>query len=186
MRRFPDGDGLRLGPSRNFQVFDPLDFLAEFTQHIPPKGAHLVRYCGWYSNKARGMRRKAAEAEAKDCCGRGLPTRPGSGEPAESSRCSQTWAMVIKRVYKVDPLKCARCGGQMKVIAFIEPPRGDVIEKILRHCRLWAPSAPRAPPSEAGWVYEPDADWESQPISSEDQEPDEVTYVDIDEFLATF
>ena len=39
-------------------------YLAEFTQHIPPKGAHLIRYYGWYSNKARGMRRKAAEQVA--------------------------------------------------------------------------------------------------------------------------
>ncbi len=188
----PEADGLRSGPSRNYLVFDPLDFLAEFTQHIPPKGAHLVRYYGWYSNKARGMRRKAAEAEVanqQDCCGRGLPTRPCSGaatEPATSTRCSQTWAMLIKRVYEVDPLMCARCGGEMKVVAFIEPPRGDVIEKILRHCGLWDPSTPRAPPPEDGWVYEPDADWESQPTLSEEQEPGELTYVDIDEFLATF
>ena len=120
-RRFPEaeGDGLRSGPSRNFQVFDPLDFLAEFTQHMPPKGAHLVRYYGWYSNKARGMRRKAAEAEAKRT---GAASR-SEREPAEPSRCSQTWAMLIKRVYEIDPLKCARCGGVMKVIAFIEPPR---------------------------------------------------------------
>jgi hypothetical protein len=46
--RFPEpGDGdLLAGPSRNFQVFDPLDFLAEVTQHIPDPGAHLVRYYG--------------------------------------------------------------------------------------------------------------------------------------------
>jgi hypothetical protein len=39
--RFPEpGDGdLLTGPSRNFQVFDPLDFLAEVTQHIPDPGA---------------------------------------------------------------------------------------------------------------------------------------------------
>ena len=49
----------------------------------------------------------------------------------------------------------------------------------------WIPP-PRAPPPEAGWLYEPDADWESQPISSEDQEPRKLTYLDIDEFLATF
>ena len=45
----------------------PLDSLAEFTQHSPPEGAHLIRYYppqADYSNKARGMRRKAAEAEA--------------------------------------------------------------------------------------------------------------------------
>jgi hypothetical protein len=28
--------------SRNFQVFDPLDFLAELTQHIPEPNKHLV------------------------------------------------------------------------------------------------------------------------------------------------
>jgi len=43
-RAFPDphGDGLVCGPKRNFQILAPLDFLAEFTQHIPPKGAHLI------------------------------------------------------------------------------------------------------------------------------------------------
>ena len=42
----------------------------------------------------------------------------------------------------------------MKVIAFIEPPQGAVVEKILRHCGLWHPSSPRAPPAEA--AYDPD------------------------------
>jgi len=42
-------------------------------------------------------------------------------------RASQTWAMLIKRVYEIDPLGCPKCGGQMKVIAFIEPPQGAVI-----------------------------------------------------------
>ena len=39
-RAFPDpqGDGMATGPKRNFQVLSPLDFLAEFTPHIPPKG----------------------------------------------------------------------------------------------------------------------------------------------------
>jgi len=190
-RAFPeaDGDGLRPGPRRNFQVLDLLDFLAEFTQHRPslrsgarPKGAHLIRYYGWYSNKARGMRRKAAEAEAAEQAGAASSSDPP--EPPARSRCSQTWAMLIKRVYEIDPLACPRCGGQMKVVAFLEPPQGAVIEKILRHCGLWHPSTPRAPPPEDGWVYDPDADWDSQPISSE--QSGELTYVAIDEFLATF
>ncbi len=67
---------------------------------------------------------------------------------------------------------------------FPEPPQGAVIEKILRHCGLWHPSTPRAPPPEDGWVYEPDAEWDSQPIPSE--QSGELTFVDIDEFLATF
>ena len=129
---------LRPGPKRNFQVLDPLEFLAEFRapsrsdgRHIPPEGSHTIRYYGWYSNKARGMRRKAAEAEAAE--------QPG-GEAAEAptpNRSSQTWAMLIKRVYEVDPLCCPKCQGEMRVIAFLEPPQAHVIEKILRHCALW-------------------------------------------------
>jgi len=81
-RAFPDpkGDGTRAGVKRNFQILSPVDFLAEFTQHRPslcsgarPKGSHLIRGHrpkvgrGWYSNKSRGVRKKAeavASAEA--------------------------------------------------------------------------------------------------------------------------
>ena len=68
--RFPEAasDDLLPGPKRNFQIFDPLDFLAEVTQHIPEMGEHLIRYYGWpacrspgagrYSNKKRGQRAK--------------------------------------------------------------------------------------------------------------------------------
>jgi len=44
--------------SDNFEVFDPLDFLAEVTQHIPNKGEHLIRYYGFYLNKRRGLQQK--------------------------------------------------------------------------------------------------------------------------------
>ncbi len=82
------------------------------------------------------------------------------------------------------PTGLPRCGGQMKVIALIEPAQGAVIEKILRHCGLLIPSTPRAPPTADGWVYDPDGDWDSQPASSDP--PGDLTYVDMDEFLATF
>jgi hypothetical protein len=46
MSRFPEpaSEDLLAGPKRNFQVFDPLDFLAEVTQHVPEPGEHLIRY----------------------------------------------------------------------------------------------------------------------------------------------
>jgi hypothetical protein len=58
--RFPEAASrdLRGGPSRNFQVFNALDFLAELTQHIPDKHKHLVRFYGWYSHRRRGLRTK--------------------------------------------------------------------------------------------------------------------------------
>jgi hypothetical protein len=92
--------------------------------------------------------------------------------------------MLIKRVYEIDPLVCPRCGGQMKVIAFIERPQGTLIEKILRHCGLWQPSAPRAPPAFAACIHEVDCLSDDPTYSSD--EPRELTYVDIDTFAATF
>ena len=56
-----------------------------------------------------------------------------------------TWAALIKCVYEVDPLKCPKCGGTMKIVSFIEEP--NVIEKILRHSKMWKEPAPRPPPA---------------------------------------
>lgn len=92
--------------------------------------------------------------------------------------------MLIKRVYEVDALACPQCGGAMEVIAFIQPPQGEVIEKILRHCGLWHTSAPRAPPTGEGWFHDPDCDSDSQTASSDESR--ELAYVDIDTFEATF
>jgi len=72
----------------------------------------------------------------------------------------------------------------MKVIAFIDPPQGDVMEKILRHCGLWHASAPRAPPAGDGLGHDRDGASDRQTVSSD--EPRELTYVDLDTFLATF
>jgi len=92
--------------------------------------------------------------------------------------------MLIKRVYEIDPLACPECGGQMKVVAFIEPPQADVIEKILRHCGLWQPSSPRAPPAGHGWVPDPDGDADS--LTTASAAVRELTFVDMDTFEATF
>ena len=76
----------------------------------------------------------------------------------------------------------------MKVVAFIEPPQGEVIEKILKHCGWWQASAPRAPPDMDDLVLELDAAYSASSISSTDQaaEPQDLTCVDIDTFLAGF
>jgi hypothetical protein len=130
---------LMKGTPRNYELYDPLDFLAEVTQHIPNKGEHQVRYYGFYSNKTRGILQKKKPASA---------TEPGSLEPDTPYRrkCPMTWATLIRAVFEVDPLKCPSCGGTMKIVSFIEEP--PVIEKILRHCKLWKDAPPRPPPVE--------------------------------------
>jgi hypothetical protein len=63
-----------------------------------------------------------------------------------------TWAQRLKRVFRLEIERCARCGGPMKVIAAIEDPA--VVEQILRHVgeseagRSGAAAAgPRGPPA---------------------------------------
>ena len=76
----------------------------------------------------------------------------------------------------------------MKVVSFIESRQDEVIEKILRHCGLWSASAPRAPPDMDGLVLELDAAYSDNSVGSPDQadQSQELTYVDIDTFLASF
>ena len=114
------------------------------------------------------MRRKT-EAEATD---------PPSSEQPATSRSSQTWAMLIKR----------ECGGQMKVVSFIEPPQADVIEKILQHCGLWQSRSARAPPEVQELVLELNAAFADSALEPADRadESQELTYVDIDTFLENF
>ena len=80
---------------------------------------------------------------------------------------------------------CTRCGGEMELISFIDPPQSEVIEKILRGHRraalvngLWKASAPRGPPDPVDMDHDPDSvllDCDA-----------ELTVIDIDTFMATF
>ena len=100
----------------NFEVFYPLDFLVEVTQHIPNKGEHHVRYYGWYSNKKRGMQeKKKPKAESPSSC--------DDPDTPYKKRCRMTWAMLIKAVFEVDPLKCPKCGGTMRLSPSLEKVR---------------------------------------------------------------
>jgi len=73
-----------------------------------------------------------------------------SGEEFARGR-RRSWARLIKRVYEADPLVCPRCFGPLKIISLI----GDapVIDKILRHLKLWDPPERPRPPPAAQWVH---------------------------------
>ena len=44
-----------------------------------------------------------------------------------------SWARLLKMVFEVDPLTCARCGAAMRVIAVITAPA--LIDRLLNHGR---------------------------------------------------
>jgi hypothetical protein len=51
---------MHVGLKRNFQVMPGAEWLELLCKHIPDRYEHLVRYVGWYSNRARGERAKKA------------------------------------------------------------------------------------------------------------------------------
>jgi hypothetical protein len=142
--------------NRNFEVFTPTDFLTAITQHIPDKGAQMVRYYGWYSNKMRGVRQRGLPPEL-------VARRPGVSPDPPAKLPSKRWRDLILRVWHVDPLRCPVCQNPMRVIAVIDDPR--LVQKILRHLGAWHdPPARGSPPGASGpYTYEPCDDVDPMP-----------------------
>lgn len=66
--------------------FDPLEFLAALSVHIPNKYEQTIRYYGYYSARTRGKRRKLAkDDETIILDDTGIP-----------KKISKTWAALIK------------------------------------------------------------------------------------------
>ena len=123
------------------------EWLELLCKHIPDRYEHLVRYVGWYSNRARGERAKALKALKAQA----PATQPAADLETASefaTRAKVTWARLIRRVYEADPLVCPKCKGPMRVIALIDDPA--VVRRILEHLGRWGPEpAERGPPVDA-------------------------------------
>ena len=89
---------------------------------VPGRYEHTVRYYGYYSNKSRGMRKKA---DADDHIATIAPNE------LSPKQFAQNWARLIQKIYEVDPLVCPQCQGNMRIIAFIED--ATLIQVILNH-----------------------------------------------------
>ena len=100
---------------------------------IPEKGQVMIRYYGIYANAHRGKKKKAGVD----------PSCPPIIEDEASFMPSSGWADMIRKVYEIDPLICPKCGGQMRIISFIEDYK--VIDKIIDHLKLTF-KAERPPP----------------------------------------
>ncbi|KAA3593402.1 MAG: transposase [Candidatus Scalindua sp. AMX11] len=131
---------------RNFQIYTPEEFIAAITQHIPEKSFQMVRYYGWYSNKSRGVRKKQGILKPGESPEQG----PVNIEIIDVSDYkppripSKKWRECIKKIYEVDPLCCPKCGGEMKIISFIN--EFLIVKQILEHLGLWVQKPSRDPP----------------------------------------
>jgi hypothetical protein len=133
---------------RSTKTFDALDWLAQLVTHIPNKGEQMVRYYGFYSNKSRGLRKKAGTDDQ-------VPALIESEISSKEFR--QNWARLIQKIYNVNPLLCSKCSGSMRIIAFIEDEQ--LVKKILKHLSLWdvkrkPPPRANGPPTKSFIIYD--------------------------------
>ena len=89
--------------------FDPLEFLAQLSCHIPKTYESLTRYYGRYSCRRRGERAKLMQAADDE----------HESDYRREFRTS-SWAACLKRMYEINPLECPTCKAQMRIIAFIQ------------------------------------------------------------------
>jgi hypothetical protein len=129
---------------QNVHMFEELDFLAELTQHIPPKLLQLIRRYGLYASRTKGRwdrmpwvaerapdSRKATHQNSAAADDLGYHLLSSGEEEVDIDARKRAWARLLAKVYEVDPLVCPKCGADMKVIAVIEDP--DELKRILRH-----------------------------------------------------
>ena len=78
----------------------------------------MVRYYGYFSNKSRGLRKKAGTDDD-------VPALIDSDISRKAFR--KNWARLIQKIYHVNPLLCPKCLGSMKIISFIDD--SEIIKK---------------------------------------------------------
>jgi|GEM_PF-639569 len=135
-------------------LFDPLDFLGRLAALTPKPRVNLLLYHGVFAPHAARPRAAVARAReiAEDPAGNGSAPGPpkGSASRPEAGRSppidggvgaalprksgSVRWADLLRRVFEIDVLHCARCGGRLRFVAAIDDPGGPADP--------WPPRAP--------------------------------------------
>ena len=105
---------------------------------IPAPRQHLVRYYGWYANRARGARGEVPRPAVPD------------DTSAEAQARRRSWARLLRKIFEVNPLLCPQCGVPMRPVAVIRAAK--VVDRILSHLWKvggndpWEGTAQRRPP----------------------------------------
>ena len=158
-------------------LFDPLDFIGRLAALTPKPRVNLLLYHGVFAPHAAQRRaavaraREVAEGPAANCSApgppAGVPSRPEAGRspPIDEGAGAATprknawvrWADLLRRVFEIDVLHCARCGGRLRFVAAIDDPA--VVRRILGHLGLPNSIAPPLPARSPPGLTQESFDW---------------------------
>ena len=126
------------GPGGNGpQLLTPLELLDRLAALVPPPRIHRHRYFGVLAPNS-ALRTAVTALAPGATTALPAPMAVPAAEPAHRRAARYAWALLLARIYEVFPLVCARCGGEMRIIAFLTDPAA--VRAILAH--LGEPTAP--------------------------------------------
>ena len=116
--------------------------MEEADHYIEPPEIQMQQFlcCGSWFEKPRPLQPQALrEKQAED-------KKERSEYPAQAK-----WAELLKRSFAIEILKCAKCGGKMKLVSIIQDPvvAKRILEAIGLSAEVPLKAAPRAPPTNA-------------------------------------
>jgi len=164
-------ESIKPGPGGGVSVMlTPLELIARLAALIPPPRRHRHRYYGVQAPNAplrwqvialagvpdgtpaaaqtESIAASAAPSVTPNRSSEGTEEAPGEVEAILRRAARYAWALLLARIHEVFPLVCPRCGGEMRIIAFITD--AAAVREILSH--LGEPTSPprlmkaRAPP----------------------------------------
>lgn len=147
-----------------------VEFVRRVAALIPPARKHVVRYYGalgpcspirFAVNAATKGRATSEELEAGySVTFLGRATREaGKAAKKAASAALRSWAACVRKVFEVDPVRCVKCGGEMKLVAVILDD-GE-LDRILAH-QGWPVEFPKTKPSRSPPASRLSADAEGQ------------------------
>ena len=109
-------------------LFTPSEFLERLVALIPAPKFHTTRYYGVLASRSPHRRYLPdkptplidVEHGANDGQDSGPPLA-GSADKKQKPRKRKriSWAQLLKRTFKIDVLKCDKCGGRMKLVGVV-------------------------------------------------------------------
>lgn len=140
LRRYRDGKlqyklKRRWADGTEAVFFEPLDLISRLCALIPPPRFHLLRYHGVLAAHAKD-RSEVVPALKEDESPR-AQLDLWDDDPAEPRKKRTPWAKLLAKVFKIDVTVCPSCGGNMRILAFVDA----------EHLAL-----SRAPPSRAALI----------------------------------
>jgi hypothetical protein len=139
------------GPS--YHEWPAAEFVGRVAALVPHPRKHMVRYYGALGPRSplraavtAATQGRASSAELEGGYGVTLAAKVTREVRRAAGAAGRAWAACLRKIFEVDPVKCVKCGGEMKLVSVILDDRE--LDRILAH-QGWPTEFPKTKASRA-------------------------------------